>query len=153
MFMNGHPIGRWHRRYVELARQVALWSKDPSTKVGAVLVRPDFSVASVGFNGFPRGVDDSEERLNDRPTKLMMTVHGEMNAILNAHERLNGYTLYVTPFAPCSSCAAMIIQAGIEEVIIDQRTKPRESWHESIEVGRHMFEEADVNVQHVTDEV
>ena len=62
-------LSKWDERFIELARLVAAWSKDPSTKVGAVIVRPDRTVASVGFNGFARGVDDTEERLNDRALK------------------------------------------------------------------------------------
>jgi tRNA(Arg) A34 adenosine deaminase TadA len=87
-------------------------SKDPSTRVGCVIVRPDKTPCSWGTNGFPQGIADTEERLNDRPTKLELTVHAEMNAFLFAPERVVGYTMYTT-FAPCIRCAANIIQAKI----------------------------------------
>ena len=71
---------KWDRRFMEMARLVASWSKDPSSKVGAVITRGKF-VVSVGFNGFPQGVVDSEERLTNRELKYPMILHAEINAI------------------------------------------------------------------------
>ena len=87
-------IIKWDRRFLEMARLVSSWSKDPSTKVGSVVVRHDKTVASVGFNGFPRGVADTEARLLDRSEKLDLIVHAEINALSVAHESLSGCTLY-----------------------------------------------------------
>ena len=101
-------------------------------KVGAVLVRPDRTIAAVGFNGFPRGVLDHAERYDDRPTKYEMVVHAELNALLSSRESLEGYTLYVTPLPPCSQCAAAIIQRGIRKVVIamsrDLDTRAASRW-------------------------
>jgi dCMP deaminase len=108
----------WDKRFLELAALVGGWSKDPSTKVGAVIVRPDRTIASLGYNGFPRGVDDTYK---DREHKLLRTVHAEMNAILSAREPVNGYTLYVTPLCPCSNCAAAIIQSGIKRIVYNRK--------------------------------
>ena len=108
----------WDLRYLRLARFIAQeFSKDPSTKVGAVIVRPNRTIAGIGYNGLPRGVVDSPERLNDRETKYGCTVHAELNAILNCAERPEGCTLYVWPLPPCSNCAAAIIQAGVKRVV------------------------------------
>ena len=102
-------------RHGQMARMVSGWSKDPSTKVGAVIIRPDDTIASVGYNGFPRGIADGDDRLNDRETKYALTIHAEVNAILNAHERLDGCTMIVT-HPPCVSCACVAIQAGIKTI-------------------------------------
>ena len=133
---------KWEYRFLDLARHVAQWSKDPSTQCGAVIVRPDKTIASVGFNGLPRGVEDNPERLLDRDKKLQYIVHAEANAILTAHEQLRDYAIYVWPFQPCCHCAAAIIQSGIKEVYCPNALVVR--WTDSFEVARKMFCEADV---------
>ena len=147
---------KWTARFINLAEHVAGWSRDPSSKVGAVIVRPDRSIASVGFNGFARGVQDLPFRLNDRVTKLQYTVHAELNAILTAHEPLKNYAIYVWPFQPCAQCAASIIQAGIKNVFYpalcrknaDPSTDPKDMstdrWADSFFAARTMFREAGV---------
>jgi dCMP deaminase len=133
----------WHNWFFGLADHVASASKDPSTKVGAVIVRPDRTIASVGYNGFPRGVEDV---YTTRDAKLLRTVHAEANAILSAHETLIGYTIYVTPLHPCANCAAYIIQSGIKEV--HYRIGIRGSaWLEHYEAMKDMFEQAGVKHQ------
>jgi len=138
-------MNHWDQRFLELAGHVAAWSKDPSTKVGAVIVRPDKTVASIGFNGLPRGVNDSAARLNDRELKYPMTVHAEVNAILHAREPLHGYTIYVAPLNPCSNCAAAIIQSGIKRVMAMAEINPR--WEQSNALAQTMFEEAGVTAE------
>jgi len=107
----------WDNWFLGLAQYIATASKDPSTKVGAVIVDANRRVISVGYNGFARGVDDSPERLNDREVKYDLTVHAEKNAILFAQEDLAGCTVYTWPFPPCAPCAAMIVQSGITRVV------------------------------------
>lgn len=138
---------KWDGRFLGLAEQVATWSKDPSTKVGAVITRRDNTVASLGYNGFPRHVDDSPELYADRPTKLMRTVHAELNAILTAREPLTNCTLYVTPLCPCSTCAAAIIQSGIHRVVY-RMDQPRPEWQASFDETQAMFKEAWVDFTH-----
>ncbi len=138
---NSSALNKWDARYLDLAQHVAGWSRDPSTQVGAVVVRPDKTIASMGFNGLPRGVCDTSERLNDRDTKLSMTLHAEQNAILSAHERLTDCTVYVWPMPPCSHCAAVLIQAGIKRVVAPS---PQRRWVESCLLGREMLREAGV---------
>ncbi len=104
MSKSGSVSDKWDDRFLNLAKFVAEWSKDPSTKVGAVIVRPDRTVASVGYNGFPRGVLDHVDRYSDRDTKYAMVVHAENNALINARQSLEGCTLYVTPLPPCTQC-------------------------------------------------
>lgn len=141
-------MNKWDTRFIDLANHIAQWSKDPSTKVGAVIVRPDRSIASVGFNGFPRGVLDLEDRLSHRPVKYIMTVHAELNAILSAKEPLTGYTIYVNPLHPCANCAASIIQSGISRVVT-MSGDGGGRWSDSFAAASEMFVEAGVDVEFV----
>lgn len=135
---------QWDFRFLELASHIAQWSKDPSTRVGAVIVRPNRTIASVGYNGLPRGVFDDPSRLKDRSVKLSMTIHAEMNALLNAQEPLTGYTLYCT-MAPCSNCAASIIQSGITRVVFPKPSS-NDRWNESWKLAQQMYLEAQISV-------
>lgn len=134
----------WTDWFMSLARTVASKSKDPSTKVGAVIVRRDNTIVSVGYNGFPRGIADTAERLNDRPTKLGLTVHAEMNAVLAAHTSVWSCTLYTT-FMPCDRCFVHLIQAGIKKVVYPvPSAEQEERWGESFERVRLMAIEAGI---------
>lgn len=136
---------KWIARFSDLAKEVSSWSKDPSSRVGAVIVRPDRTVASVGFNGFPRGVEDSQDVIADRDAKLLRTIHAELNAILAAKEPLVGYSLFVWPFQPCAQCAAAIIQSGIKEIYCPYNDHlAQERWAESFKAALQMFDEAGV---------
>ena len=138
----------WDRRYLALAELVASWSKDPSTRVGAVIVRPDKTIASLGFNGFPRRIKDDPALLADREEKYRRVVHAEMNAILNCKDpSMEGYTLYVWPMPPCDRCAAAIIQTGISRVVAPSGRRGR--WEEPVRVAREMFLEAGIEVDYL----
>lgn len=138
-------LKKWNKRFFDMATLVASWSKDPSTKVGCVIVRPDRTIASVGYNGFPRGVNDDPEIYENRPEKYLRIVHAEANAILSAKEPLHGYTLYVTPLHPCANCAGLIIQAGIKNVLFGlQEGERSEAWKSHFDAMRSMFCDADV---------
>ncbi len=139
---------KWDKRFFELAFTVAEWSKDPSTKCGAVIVRPDNTIASVGFNGFARGVEDTEERYNTRETKLQLVLHAEENAILSAHEKLTGYTIYCN-FMTCSSCAARIIQSGISRVVVPHMEVIPDRWKESFFLAEEQYREASVQLNRI----
>lgn len=118
-------LRKWDHRFIGIALEVASWSKDPSTKVGAVLVSPCKKKVSWGYNGFPAGIADTKERLSNKELKNKLTVHAELNCILNATETI-GWTMYVTK-PPCIKCAAAIIQAGIE-VVVCPSLDPNSSW-------------------------
>jgi dCMP deaminase len=136
-------IVRWDHRFLDLARYISQWSKDPSTKLGAVVV-DGRRVVSVGYNGFAQGVEDTDERLNNRELKYKMVVHGEMNAIAFAREPLIGYTLYTVPFMPCSVCAGIVIQKGIKRVVASFCDNPR--WNEAFKLSEQLFKEAGVEL-------
>ena len=139
---------RWDRHFLQLALAHARMSKDPSTQVGAVIVGPDREIRSAGFNGFPRGIADTPERLANRDTKLELIVHGELNAITAAARvgiPLLGCTLYVAATddtglvwggPPCTRCTVHVIQAGIRHVCsAPQKTSfPGAVWIRTISV-------------------
>jgi dCMP deaminase len=137
-------VSKWDQRFLKLAYDVSDWSKDPSTKVGAVIARGKRFI-SLGYNGFPVGVEDTEERLNERELKYQLIVHGERNAIIFAERSLVGCTLYTVPFMPCSVCAGMVIQAGITRVVAPYSDNPR--WIESFKLTESMFREAGVTLE------
>lgn len=143
----------WDKRFIELAKHIAQWSKDPSTKCGAVIVRPDRTIASSGYNGFPRGVEDLPMLLSNREKKYARMIHAEMNAILNAKEPLDGYTLYQWPGRSCSSCASGVIQAGITTVVSPHIEAHGGQWAESQDTGVEMFNQAGVELRYVDEEV
>jgi dCMP deaminase len=148
----------WDKRFLSLAEHVAQWSKDPSTKVGAVLVGDNKLVVGLGYNGFARGVHDTDERLNDRPTKYAMVVHAEVNAILMAGEKAKGASLYVWPSFSipciCHDCCKTAIQAGVKEVVglppSPEYAERAKRWQDSIDISRIMCEEAGVGYRAVS---
>lgn len=138
---------------LEVAKLVSTWSKDPSTKVGAVIADSKNRIVSTGYNGFPRGVEDVMERLEDRSQKYEMTVHAEVNAILSANRSLEnsadleGCTLFTYPLPPCARCATTIIQSGITNVVSllkVQLSQMNPKWRESNELATKMFTEANL---------
>ena len=129
-----------------LAAHVAGWSKDPSTKTGAVIASLDHRVISLGYNGFPRGVTD-DGRLYDRATKYKIIVHGESNALLFAVQSVVGCTLYTWPFMSCGPCAAMVVQAGIRRCVAPPADAERAlRWADDFSLARSIFTEAGVEL-------
>lgn len=142
----------WDNRYLKIAKEVASWSKDPSRKIGAVIVGEQGQIISQGYNGFPRGIKDDKKRYLDRPTKYQYIVHAEMNAIYNAiynGASPVGSTIYVTGLPTCHECAKAIVQTGITCVIMD--TLPTEGWEESCKLALDIFNEAGVKYQFIGD--
>ena len=138
---------KWGDRYLGLAREVSTWSKDPSTKVGAVVIGNNGEVLTQGFNGFPRGISDNSARLKDRERKYKLVVHAEMNAIYNAGLNgisLDGSTLYVYGLPVCNECAKGIIQVGIKKVVAVRPKDYNTDWDDSIKDAKALFKEAEV---------
>lgn len=134
---------------MEIAEQVSTWSKDPSRQIGAIAVNDNRRILATGYNGFPRGVEDSEDRYNDRPTKYKLVVHAEMNVIYNAGYNgisLDGATLYVFGLPICSDCAKGIIQVGIKKIIMPSQEIP-DSWYASWSLSKSMFKESGVEYE------
>ncbi len=135
--------GKWDKRYLEMARLVAGWSKDKKAKVGAVIVR-DNRVVATGFNGFPAEVEDLDERLKDQAKKLEMIVHAEQNALIVAGKSAEGATIYVHGKPVCATCAGAIIQARIKRVVGPDPLAEKGDWRESGILADQMFTEASV---------
>lgn len=133
---------KWDNRMLGIACLIATWSKDPSTGVGAVIVDQKNRIVSMGFNGFPRAVLDTDDKLLDRDEKLRRTIHAEENALLFAGCSVEGCTIYVT-HPPCARCAAKLIQAGIVRVVSRQPWGAfLERWADDIRSATDMFIES-----------
>lgn len=130
-----------------MAKSVSEWSKDPSRKIGAVAVSSKGQVLCTGYNGFPRGIDDSLTRYYDRELKYKLVVHAEMNAIFNATYNgvsLDGATMYVYGLPVCSDCAKGLIQVGIKRVVMQMHGEVLDRWKESWELTSQLFTEAGI---------
>ena len=140
---------KWDRRFIDLALHISGWSKDPSTKVGCVVVGEDREIRSTGFNGFPRGIEDSMERLEDRELKYPLICHAEENAIMHAARigiSLKDCTAYVT-WPPCTRCARSLIQAGVSEIIYPKGIDIPDRWIQDFDLSLKMFKEAAVKTK------
>ena len=128
---------------MNLAKEMSEASKDPSTKVGAVIVSPEKRFISAGYNGFPQKIKD-DDRLHDRERKYEIIIHGEMNAILFAERSLKDCTIYTYPFMPCPRCASVIIQVGITRVVSYNNVPER--WKPMMDMAAELFAEANVGL-------
>lgn len=135
---------KWDIRFLDLAKYISQWSKDDSTKVGAVITKGN-RIVSLGYNGFPAGIADHWE---SREEKILKTIHAEENAIMHG-KNVEGCTLYVYPLHPCARCAARIIQAGIKRVVVSIGVNPETlaRWIDEAEMGAKMFKEAGVEME------
>lgn len=133
----------WDLRFLGLAQYISQWSKDPSTKVGAVIADRKNRIISIGYNGFPRGIND-DERLMDRDKKLAIILHAEKNALIFANKSLENSVIYTYPFMPCSACAASIIQAGIARVVSVANENIR--WVDNFKLSQEIFREAGIEL-------
>lgn len=138
----------WDRYFMTMAYLVAMKSKDESTHCGSVIVDDMNHIVSTGYNSFVRGINDNVPERQLRPAKYMWFEHGERNAVYSAAYRgisTKGCKIYVTGI-PCADCARAIVQAGIKEVIIQERKEFGKEWEESCKVTLEMFEEAGVKL-------
>lgn len=130
---------KWHFRFIDLAREISRWSKDPSTQVGAILVDKDRRIVSTGYNGFPKGIEDTDERLNNRDIKNELVVHAEINAVAFAKE-IKDCTMYTYPFGPCVRCVVQLLQYDINKFVFLHTDNER--WKDSIEKSKKLIIEA-----------
>ena len=145
LYSNG---SKWDIRFLELAKTISHWSKDPSKKIGCVAVR-NRKILAQGYNGFPKGIADMDYRLENREEKYKYVVHAEMNCIYNAAENgvsLKGSTLYIYGLPVCHECAKAIIQVGVEKVIAFSENTPKR-WIDSDSITEELFEEAGVEYE------
>lgn len=148
---------KWDRRFLRLAKEVSTWSRDPSTQVGAVAISPEGRIISTGYNGLPRGIDDTDFRLNDRETKYGLTIHAEHNCVLNANYHgvsLRNSTVYVSSLPCCSQCALVLVQVGVSRVVMDADAyrSCTDKWKDSFKTTAALFDEAGVQYQFIENE-
>jgi dCMP deaminase len=146
---------KWDLRFMRVAREISTWSRDPSTKIGAVIVNDERRILATGYNGFPRGIEDTEERLNDREQKYPLIVHGEMNALLGAlysGVSVKDATLYVWGLPVCAECTKNVIQSGIKRVVITYPEHAPEKWQTQWNnMSKPMYEEAGVSITYINE--
>jgi dCMP deaminase len=137
---------KWDTRFLGLAAHISSWSKDPSSQVGAVITDGN-RIISLGYNGFAAGVNDSEDRLEDRVCKLNLTIHAEENAMIFAKRDLTGCTVYVT-HPPCPRCASKLVQEEVKRVVFIAPSEDFLSrWSEDLKLSFQMYEEA--GIEHI----
>jgi dCMP deaminase len=137
-------IQKWDLRFLEMAKLVSRWSKDPSTKVGSVITDKNHKVISIGYNGLPSKVPDYNSILENREEKYKFIIHAETNAILTAKTSVENCIVYTYPFLPCTNCASMLIQSGISRVVSFECLENR--WKDRIKASKNMFEIAGVEI-------
>ena len=138
---------KWNDYFFELCDVISKKSKDPSTKVGAIIVNSGNSIVSTGYNGFPIGADDTVESRYERPEKYTWTCHAEENAIAFAARNgisTNGATLYCNRLPCCARCTRLALQAGIKKFIIlcDVPNETIDRWKQENEIAIAMINES-----------
>lgn len=137
---------KWDMRFLDMAKLVSTWSRDPSTKTGAVIT-DDKSIVSVGFNGFPSSMPDKEEWYNDRSEKYSRIVHCEVNSLVFANRSVKGCTLYTFPFLSCDRCFSQMVQAGIIRFVAPKANEDQLSrWGEAFKRVRRYAQECGVEI-------
>lgn len=140
----------WDKRFLELAGTISRWSKDESTKVGCVIVGKNREILTTGYNGLPRGADDSLQERQSRPEKYFWYEHAERNAVYNAARTgisLEGSTAYST-LCPCMDCARCLVQSGIRRVVTYEidKTKYSQLWDTHFPKTIQLFKECNVEL-------
>lgn len=141
-------LDKWDRRGLAVAKLVSIWSKDPSTKVGAYLSANDrHTPVNFGYNGPPHSLPDEDFDLSDRELKLGITIHAEQNCLIGVtRQEASETTLYVYGLAPCSRCAAIIIQLGIRRVVAYGHNN---RWDDDLAITKYLFETCNPSVEFI----
>lgn len=143
---------KWDRRFLELAKHISTWSKDRSTKVGAIIVDDDRRIISLGYNGIPMGLDDEVDHRHQRPEKYLYFEHAERNAIYTAARNgisLKGTTIYLCWF-PCEACTRAIIQSGIKAIVCTSPETDHERWGDKFKASLEMLDESGLEVRYLS---
>lgn len=145
-FCGDQPVDKWDVRFMRMACEISTWSKDPSTKVGCYVVRDRLPLVH-GYNGFPKQIEDTPEKLSNRDSKMLWMVHAEANAIYNATElgiSLKDSTFYVYGLPCCEACALALVRIGVRRVVYMEQDLPRR-WMESCMKGVFKLSEARID--------
>lgn len=136
----------WIARFMGVASMVATWSKDRDRQVGALAVIDKGRTVAWGYNGFPEGVLDLQQRIKG-PEKNKLTIHAEVNALNNARFPVEGCDLFVTSH-PCLACALHIISKRVARVFCP-RPEEGSRWLQSQQEAAALLEEVGIEVVHV----
>ena len=142
-------MNKWDIRFVRIAKEVAEWSKDPSTQVGSIAVK-NRKIIATGYNGFPKGVKDAPRDLYDREMKLKLTVHAEKNMIYNAVEhgvKLEGSTVYIWGLPTCEECWKGLVQVGVSRVVMPDIEFNGGKWKEGCKFAKEYMEDVGIEVK------
>ncbi len=142
---------KWDTRFIKVAKHVASWSKDPSTKCGAVLVRDNNTIASLGYNGLPKGAEDKPEYYLDRSEKYPRIIHSEWNAMQHCRDAdIEGYRVYAWPLPPCGQCTSSLLQKKIGDVVCQKSPEEQmKRWGDSFSLASDMLHQRKTKVRHV----
>jgi len=140
-------------KFFKLAEfQANLFSKDPSTKVCALFIAPEsLQILSAGYNGFPRKINEIDNKRWLKPEKYVYVVHAEANGIYNACRNgvsLNNSICIVT-FFPCSTCTKALIQVGIKEIITIKPDFKHETYGKDFKYSLEMLKEAGIIINYI----
>lgn len=137
---------------MEMAELVSSMSKDPSTQCGAVLVRPNKTIASIGFNGLPARIEDHKDILENRELKYKYVVHAEQNAMDNGRdESYEGYAMFIHPFMPCCRCATSMVNRGIASVFVPPTPQDKlERYEEEFKISENILWDGGIELNTVT---
>ena len=143
---------KWDKRFIEVARLVASWSKYPGAKMGAVLVK-NRRILATGYNGIPANIDDATVLEGDRYTRLAYTIHAEINAILNAAKhgaKVEGATIYINA-DPCVDCCKAMVQSGIKRIVVPQDSDAEFSkrWGGNLQLAQRLLSQASIVFERV----
>ncbi len=152
-YIKRNKVLSWDDYFMGIAHLSAMRSKDPSTQVGACIVNPQKRVVGIGYNGFPTGIDDDQfpwhASENYQESKYAYVVHAELNAILNATQKLDGCAIYVSLF-PCNECAKAIIQSGIKELVYED---DKYAHTDAVQASKRMLQAAGVKLRQLDHQV
>lgn len=146
---------KWKFRFCSLAKEISKWSKDPSSKIGAVIVDDRKVIISTGYNGFPESMDDKESDYLNRELKYQFIIHGEMNALLNALKTgrsVRDCNLFVYGLPVCSYCAKHIAQSGIKYVCMafESNNERVTRWFETEwHISKNIFEKSNISYEFI----
>ena len=143
---------KWDERFLGIARLISTWSKDPSTRVGAIAVNSQRRILAQGYNGFPSGAKDDLMLYEDRYTKYSRIVHAESNIIYNAcnfRVGLHGSTVFVFGMYPCPECIKALAQVGMSRIVFQLGwSENQEKWKDDFEISKRILRELGIGFTH-----
>lgn len=146
-------MNKWHNIYMNMCDVAAEPSKDSSVKVGCIFTNDENRIVVTGYNGIPRKLEDTPERL-ERPAKYDWTVHAEMNCIDYAAKEgvaLKGSTVY-SNYYPCSECASHLVNVEIKRLVTYTKPDSPEYKNYGFDLSEAKFREAGIEIVEYTKE-